>query len=264
MKFSWGGWVLIGLVVMVGTIAVSFGLAASANTGKVDAYEWAVMTALLTAAALMISWTITSRGFGLFVDNTNRVSVAHVQLVLWTLLFVGLFLAATTSNLIKANAPETGDRFLNAFPSVPGELWVLLGISVTSLAGTPLLQNSKRDQAGAAADVASASIRADTRTRLDAANVSHVDGALTIKKEPEIADLFRGEDTGNADKVDVSKLQMFYFTVLLVIGYGAAGVALISAGGRIDGLPAMSEGFVALLGISQAGYLAKQGVPNTE
>ncbi len=270
MKFAWQGWAVVGLVLMTATVGTSLTLGATSKTGSVNAAEWAVMTALLVLAALMISWSITGKGLGILIDQTNRVGVAHLQLLLWTFLFVGVFLAATTSNLIEANAPpgtSVGDRFLDAFPSVPGEVWVLLGISVTSLAGTPLLQNSKRSGPSGGwkpVDDGTAQLKDSTQQRLEAAAVSHVDGVLTRKGEPEVADLFRGEDTGSADTVDVSKIQMFYFTLLLVIGYGAASVGLIAAGGRIAGLPAMSDGFVALLGISQVGYLAKQGVPNPD
>lgn len=55
---------------------------------------------------------------------------------------------------------------------------------------------------------------------------------------------------------------MFFFTLLVVFAYGRAiAIGFDSAGERIDSLPVLSAGMLALLAISHAGYLANKAVP---
>jgi hypothetical protein len=67
---------------------------------------------------------------------------------------------------------------------------------------------------------------------------------------------------GNTAYVDVSKLQMFYFTVIAIIAYA---YALYSALDNIYpqagfALPVPSDALVALMGISHAAYLTGKTV----
>jgi hypothetical protein len=56
--------------------------------------------------------------------------------------------------------------------------------------------------------------------------------------------------------VDLARVQMFFFTVILAVGYAAAVAdELIKANGKITELPALNSGFVTLLAISQGVYL---------
>jgi hypothetical protein len=78
-------------------------------------------------------------------------------------------------------------------------------------------------------------------------------------------DLFRGEETGNAAVLDLAKIQMFYFTLILVLSYAVSlGAMLISAEAKISAFPAFDAGMVALLGISNAGYLTDKAVPHSQ
>jgi hypothetical protein len=78
------------------------------------------------------------------------------------------------------------------------------------------------------------------------------------------AELFTGDDVGNDDTVDVGKVQMFLFTLALLVGYGASIAATFTGAGRgaIAGLPAVDPGMLTLLGVSQAGYLANTAAPH--
>ena len=74
------------------------------------------------------------------------------------------------------------------------------------------------------------------------------------------SDLFRGELVSNYQVVDVSKVQMFFVTIILIFTYGTLIWGLLHAEptwqtAAVVGLPAFSESLVALLGISHAGYL---------
>ena len=79
------------------------------------------------------------------------------------------------------------------------------------------------------------------------------------------SDLFKGEESGNAAQLDLSKVQMFFFTLILVLAYAVAlGTALTGAEAKIDNFPALDPGMVALLGISHAGYLVHKAVPHSQ
>lgn len=97
------------------------------------------------------------------------------------------------------------------------------------------------------------------------------DGALHRNADPSQADwidLFRGDEIGNYKLVDISKVQMFFFTIVLVVGYAAAVYMLLLDGTALQNplgvsLPAFSESMNGLLAISHAGYLAVKTVDRT-
>lgn len=79
--------------------------------------------------------------------------------------------------------------------------------------------------------------------------------------EAKWSDLFNGDLISNHGKVDVAKVQMFYFTILLIFTYGTLLWGLLSQepawqlSAAVE-LPPFSDSLVGLLGISHAGYLA--------
>ena len=79
----------------------------------------------------------------------------------------------------------------------------------------------------------------------------------------EWADMFRGDEVGNAAQVDLSKVQQFLITVLLVVVYGADIARRFMSGEPVTTLPPLSEGFLWLMGISHASYLTFKAVPHT-
>jgi hypothetical protein len=93
-----------------------------------------------------------------------------------------------------------------------------------------------------------------------------VDGLVLTYISPEFSrwgDLFKGEEAGNAAAVDLGKLQMFFFTFVLVLGYGAAVAAAFSREGPLTALPAVEDGMNILLGISHTGYLANKAITHS-
>ncbi|MBD0354841.1 MAG: hypothetical protein ICV58_06675 [Rubrobacteraceae bacterium] len=90
-------------------------------------------------------------------------------------------------------------------------------------------------------------------------------GLLITKETPQnanISDLFTGDEVGSAAQLDVGKVQMFFFTLIVVLAYTIGlGSILYRAGGLPQGLPDVSEGMVVLLLISHAGFLAGKAVP---
>jgi hypothetical protein len=82
--------------------------------------------------------------------------------------------------------------------------------------------------------------------------------------------MFEGDEVGNTAHVDLGKVQMFYFTLVVAIAYVAALWKVISDSdgtllyGANFSFPAFSQGMVGLLGISNASYLAYKGVDHTK
>jgi hypothetical protein len=93
----------------------------------------------------------------------------------------------------------------------------------------------------------------------------------TLYKNPSVSDasftdIFEGNEVGNTAHVDLGKVQMFFFTVIVAIAYVAALWDVLSQGAIYDAnfaFPVLSDGMVALLGISNASYLTAKGVNHT-
>lgn len=83
--------------------------------------------------------------------------------------------------------------------------------------------------------------------------------------EASWADLFRGEEISNYKLVDMAKVQMLFFTVVVIVTYTAAVSSMLQnmAALRTDAyleFPASSQSLNALLGISHGTYLSVKTV----
>ena len=149
--------------------------------------------------------------------------------MLWTLVILSGLLTAALSNIGRHS-----DDPLNIV--VPTQVWLLMGISTTSLIGSPLLKSNKMAEH-------QIEMRDDVH---DAA----------------VADLFRGEETSNFNTLDLAKVQMFFFTLVLVLVYAVElGGKFAGTTGVISMMPDINPSMTTLLGISHAGYLANKAVP---
>lgn len=96
-------------------------------------------------------------------------------------------------------------------------------------------------------------------------------GILKVNAKPSDAtlrDLFQGDEIGNYDRIDLSKVQMFLFTQTLILAYGAAVYQLMRD--PLDmfnplgvALPLFSTSLIILLGISHTGYLSVKSIDHT-
>jgi hypothetical protein len=94
-------------------------------------------------------------------------------------------------------------------------------------------------------------------------------GQIVFCKLPEdarLADLFQGDEVGNAAHLDLGKVQMFFFTLIVVFAYAVALAHAfygVRAGVLVAQLPDLDQGMLALLGISNAGFLTNSAVPHS-
>jgi hypothetical protein len=83
------------------------------------------------------------------------------------------------------------------------------------------------------------------------------------------SDLFSGEETANASVLDMAKIQMFFFTLVIVVAYcSALGSMFLDSlganGSPISTFPSIHPSMVILLGISHTGYLTNKAVPHSK
>jgi hypothetical protein len=79
-------------------------------------------------------------------------------------------------------------------------------------------------------------------------------------QDASFSDLFRGDEEANCTHIDMAKVQVFFFTLIIAFSYMVLLVNLIlnSEAPELGSFPKLDDGLVALLGISTAGYLGNK------
>lgn len=243
-KDTWG---LIFIVVAIGLMGL--------RPIQSRLISWLITLGLLGLFAVVAGRGVTGRFLGLLVDERNKMSLSRLQMILWTLLVLSGWVSAALWNVVCG-----ADNPLAI--AIPQELWLLMGISTTSLVGSPLILSTRKNKPAESGEV-SDSLK---KLRVDRDKIENVGLVVENKQlaDAQLADLFRGEEVSNADKLDLAKIQMLYFTLMLVLVYA---VTLGHMFARIDcaitTFPALNTSVVALLGISHAGYLTSKALPRS-
>jgi hypothetical protein len=250
----------------VAGVFVLLALATAANLigGKVGIgggrpETWGITIALFAAALVVAGYAIRSRWDGVFIDRDNRISLSRFQLVLWTIVLISALLTAGLTNAVSPSDPAP----LNIF--IQREIWGLLGLGAFTAVAAPAIKDSKRNPAGAQslAPPPGSTAMLVRDQKLSAAPL--MDNRVLVKADPRDArwiDLIMGDYEGFA-YVDVSKLQQLTFTLVLVAIYTMALSATMAAAGAIHRFPTVDPGFLALLAISHAAYLADKQIAAT-
>jgi hypothetical protein len=244
--------ILVAIVILIALISVTPWPLVKGDRGSALLTWWIIM-GLLVLSVLILGAGIAGNWLGILIDQRNKMSLSRLQVVLWTILILSAWITASLWNLQQGVTDPLGIN-------VPVEVWALLGISGVSFVAQPLILNVKQNQTSGAVDT----------------NDS--------KKEASPDDMFKGDDQGNANYIDLSKVQMFFFTIVLVLTYGAAlgqmflspqnvvPLPTLATGAQaplppqyplgIWGFPLLSAGMITLLALSHAGYLAYKAVPH--
>lgn len=280
-------------------------------------WGWLVISICMIGFLLAIGILITNRFSGILIDERFYMTLSRFQLVIWTIIVLSAFL---TIALGRVNALLTEPSASDLEPlaiALPAQLWALLGISTTSLVGSPLILNTKKDKKPANAvfykekeacindkikdepELIAANnkiemllITASTREYKDAVkkrdNIKKklsskfeveaerkIDaefknfGLLAYKRninEAEFSDMFKGDEQGNKPYIDMAKVQMFFFTIIIAFTYLAILLTLIHTEPpmNINNFPPLDDGLVALLGISAGGFLGNKIYDHTK
>jgi hypothetical protein len=213
----------------------------TATPDVISGLTWAISAGVICIALIAIGVAVQRRLLGILVDSRNKMSLSRLQVILWTILFVSAFFAI---------AIKKGTMNIYLGP----ELWALMGIATGSAAGSSIIKGTKAAQ--------------EPAPRLGIIATPRI-GVLSKASRPRFSDMFKGEEVTDSDYVDVSKLQMFFFTIAALLGYVMvlSGYHLDTIATGISGydayFPPMSNGLVTLVGISHAGYLTVKAAPHT-
>lgn len=254
-------WAVAALPLIV--IAVLLGVAPNFGIGW-RAGSFVATTLLLMVELGVIGWLVNNRPIGAFIDNRNRISLSKLQAGAWTVLVLGALATAAAFNTM---APDDGTGYVSALAvQIPGELLLAMGISATSLVGTPMLLSLKAGENPAEQALGDAQTKLAGQG-LDADTVGSKGKLLhkSLPRHARWADLFTGEELGNAGYPDLGKIQQVLITLLLLGLYFAYvyGALARSTTLMVTALPRLDQSFVWLLGISHATYLAYKAAPHT-
>ncbi len=186
------------------------------------------------------------------------MSLSRLQLFLWMVVVLSAFLAVALANITT----KQKDPLAIAIPS---QIWTVLGISTTSLIGTPLIRNQKMTRNPD--PVQTALTLAQRKPGRQSQLKPLPQGLILVNAAPQDAqwsDLFEGEETGNGAHLDLGKIQLFYFTLILVLAYAVAEGEVMLGGPPIYDFPGFDQSAIALLAISHAGYLSNQLIPHSK
>jgi hypothetical protein len=220
-------------------------------------WNFLAITIVLLLLMIQIGRAIVGLPFGILIGDLNVVSLARFQMAIWIVLILSAYMAHAFARIRKGDGMDALDV------AIDPHLWLLMGISTTSLVAAPLILNTKKDEdpddgVVAKTAVASGESEADVST-----NRQGIVYANSAKSDARLTDMFQGDEIGNTTHVDLAKVQMFYFTVVSAVVFFAAEFHNLVGNGDLTRLATLSEGFVAILGISHAGYLGSKSVNHT-
>lgn len=203
---------------------------------------WLWYMGLLVAFIVVAGVGITMHPFGFLIDNRNKMSLSRFQIVLWTIVILPALMAVGMARGL-GGIPHPLDIH------IPQQIWLVLGISTTSLVGSPLLLSQKT--------------RVPAPAALAAVNANGLIAVNGNRDDASWSDLFKGEEVGNYEYMDMAKIQMFFFTLVLVAIYAIALATLLYNNKDTQNFPSFDSSMTALLAISHSGYLASKMVPHT-
>jgi hypothetical protein len=106
-------------------------------------WGWFVVALSILVYLLFLERWISGRPLGILVNESNLMSLSRFQMVSWTVLLLSAFFAIALKRLHVLSANPAA---LPLKISMNWRLWALVGISATSLVGSPLLLSSKTAQ----------------------------------------------------------------------------------------------------------------------
>lgn len=246
--------------VLVAVVLVFAGIFTAAWRAQ-GGINWLLVAIGLSVFLAILGWRITGRVLGVFINERNLMSLSRFQLGIWTVIILSGFFIIAISR-IKSGSDDP------LAIGIDWHLWALMGISTASLVGSPLILNSKKDKTpdDKVMDKTAANLQESK------ADIEKNREGLLYKNEDiqcaSFADMFQGDEVQNTGHLDLAKVQMFLFTLIAAVAYSVTLWNTLDAAqgapGGLEAMPGLSEGLIALLGISHTGFLASKGVEHTK
>jgi hypothetical protein len=253
------GYTAVSLAIVAAIVALAIWAATSSTlvtdlNGRLPLWTFLGLGALLALFTIVTGWAITGEVGGALIDpRKGRMSLSRLQVLAWTILVLSAYLNAFVVN-IAAGRHDPLDV------AIPGELLIAMGISLASLTGAQAVLGYKQSVHGTSVQTPELGVDLVPGAEVRTATEEDVRASVLKGRRARWRDVFMGDSAEASDSLDLGKVQMFYITVALVVGYGIAVATAftpikVGADGGIATLPALNQAFVALLGLSHAGYL---------
>jgi hypothetical protein len=229
-------------------------------------WNWLAALAMLALFLLILGWGLTGRALGFLINERNLMSLSRFQMTVWTVVIISAYLVIA---LVRAQSSEVAEPLVI---TIDWQIWALLGISTTSLIGTPLLNDAKSKKQPGNADKPPEEVleKAGKPFGENAAEVDRNREGLLYGNssiaDARFTDLFERDELGNSQFIELAQVQMFFFTVIVALVYAVQLFQMISFGDLLAediGLPVLPEGLLALMGVSHAGYLGNKAIQRT-
>jgi hypothetical protein len=117
------------------------------DTGRM-LFAWYLVLLIFLAFTFVCGHFVTGRWLGALIDERNVMSLSRFQIILWTLLVLSAYFVAVLHNMAMDFSEPMKIEIQEG-------LWWLMGISTTSLVGSPLILSNKTSKASDASEVSS-------------------------------------------------------------------------------------------------------------
>jgi len=187
------------------------------------------------------------------------MSLSRFQAVLWTVLIL-----ADYATILLGRAWQ-GMSLTDAKDMLRPDLLALMGISYASAVGTSIVHANKSGKPTPANAVADAQANLND----NAGNFTAAQGVMYKNKDigdAQVGDMFQGDELCDAHTADLSKVQMFFFTIVSAVVFLGTADAMFTNMKSIGDvlIPQLPENLIALMGISHAAYLGNKSVTRTQ
>jgi hypothetical protein len=222
---------------------------------------WLITVVCMIFFLWAIGRRTSNRIAGVLIDNRNVMSLARLQLLSWTILIASAFL---TIGLARSfNDSVNFNEALDI--TIPKEVWELLGISAASTVLASAVKNTKegKDATPEATDRAAAQLHQDTvDVRMNQRGLLYGNNGPS---DAAVADMFEGDELGNAMNIDLGKVQMFLFTIVAITAYAGELFQLMGGSNArmITEFPSITPALVTILALSHGTYLGTKAIDKT-
>jgi hypothetical protein len=257
---QWGSVILLLILLLIGC-AVWIAMLRPDTADKTNLHApFIAVAVVLTGFCAWSGYLVNGRIDGILIDDRNRLSLSRLQWVAWFIVLLGGYYTEAVWNM-AGKGP---------FPDMQRDLWVLLGI----VSGSAVASNLIVDQKKAGTQPVGQAPPASPPQPGQPDQIGRIDRNVTVE-EASWADLFLGEEVANRDVVDISRLQQLVITVLLVVSYVTFLWDVLGTAAGTMNMPPVADtgdkhlangtqhGFLWLLGISHAAYLAYKATPKS-
>lgn len=102
-------------------------------------WTWLFTLVGMVLFTMLASYSITGRFWlGWLINEQYRMSLSRLQMFLWAVVVLSAFFVAVLANI------SAGHIQMAVNIAIPQELWLAMGISVTSLVSSPLIITQKK------------------------------------------------------------------------------------------------------------------------